>query len=117
MPLPEDLQAVREAVATDYRRLTRIVQNKAFRRMFVELTGEQLSRVPRGFAASHPAADYLRYKQFLAARQLPAESATSLSFTRTLVETFRTLHPFIQFLNEPIVASRNTRQRQESLLT
>jgi uncharacterized protein (TIGR02453 family) len=117
MAEPEDLQAVREAIAANPARLTRILQNKAFRRMFGELTGQQLTRVPRGFAATHPAADYLRYKQFLAARTLPSEAATSRNFARTLVETFKTLHPFIQFLNEPILAGKRTRQRQESLLS
>lgn len=117
MPLPEDLQVVREAIASGHRRFAQIVQNKAFRRMFTQLTGEQLIRVPRGFSATHAAADYLRYKQFLAARTLPPESATSRNFSRTLIETFKTLHPFIQFLNEPILVSRRTRQRQDSLLT
>jgi uncharacterized protein (TIGR02453 family) len=116
MPAAEDLQSVREALARHHRRFTRILENKSFRRLFRELTGEQLSRVPRGFPATHPAADYLRFKQFLASRQLPAASATSASFSRTLIESFKTLHPFIEFLNEPILAGRRTRQRQESLL-
>ena len=116
MPAPEDLQSVRETLARDHRRFTRILEDKSFRRLFGELTGEQLTRVPRGFAATHPAADYLRFKQFLAARQLPSASATSGSFSRTLIESFKALHPFIEFLNEPILAGRRTRQRQESLL-
>jgi uncharacterized protein (TIGR02453 family) len=116
MPAAEDLKAVREALAREHRRFARILQNRSFRRMFGELTGERLSRVPRGFAATHPAAEYLRYKQFLAARQLPSESAASRNFSRTLIESFKTLHPFIEFLNEPILAGRRTRQRQESLL-
>ena len=116
MPSSENLQAVREALASEYRRLTRILEDKAFHRMFGEMTGEKLSRVPRGFPATHPAADYLRFKQFLAARQFPAEFATSPKFAATLIETFRTLHPLVQFLNEPILASRRTRARQDSLL-
>ena len=117
MPLPEDLKAVRDAIAADHRRLEAILRKQAFRRMFTEITGEQLLRVPRGFAATHPAAHYLRFKQFLAARTLPSESATLPAFAGTLIETFKTLHPFIQFLNEPILTGRRSRERQESLLT
>jgi uncharacterized protein (TIGR02453 family) len=116
MPLPEDLKAVREAVASDPRRFEKIVRQRAFLQMFTEVTGAQLTRVPRGFAPAHPAADYLRFKQYLAARTLPSEAATSPDFAATLVETFRILHPFIQFLNEPLLAGRQTRQRKESLL-
>jgi len=117
MPASEDLQAVREALARDHRGFTRILEKKSFKQLFGELTGEQLSRVPRGFAATHPAADYLRYKQFLAARQLPAEAATSRTFGSTLAESFRALHPFIEFLNEPILAGRRIRQRKDALLS
>lgn len=116
MPEPEDLKAVREAIVADPRQFEKVVQNTAFRRMFTEVTGQRLMRVPRGFAATHPAADYLRFKQFLAARTLPSESATSPAFAGTLVETFKTLHPFIKFMNEPILAVRRTRDRKESLL-
>jgi len=117
MPLPEDLKAVRETIAADPRRFEAILKKQGFRRMFSEMTGEQLARVPRGFAATHPAADYLRFKQFLAARTLPSDSATFPAFAGTLVETFKTLHPFIHFLNEPILAGRRSRERQESLLS
>ena len=116
MPMPEDLHAVRERIAQDHRRLARIVNHPSFRRMFKEMAGEQLLRVPRGFPAEHPAADYLRYRQFLGARHLPARVATSRNFAKTLADTFKTLYPFIRFLNEPILANRRTRERQESLL-
>ena len=39
--------------------------------------GETLTRVPRGFPADHPAADWLRHRQFLAGVERPAEFATS----------------------------------------
>lgn len=116
MSLPEDLQAVREAIASQPRRFRRILTAPSFRKIFGELTGEQLTRVPRGFPADHPAADYLRYKQFLGERRTEPEVAVSPKFIKTLVETFKTLTPLVQFLNEPIVANRRHRERKESLL-
>jgi uncharacterized protein (TIGR02453 family) len=116
MPLPEDLRAVREAIASRHRQFIQLVNSKPFRRLCGELAGEQLVRVPRGFPAEHPAAHYLRFKQFLGARTLSSELATSPQFAKTLTETFKTLYPFIQFLNEPIVANRRIRERQQSLL-
>jgi uncharacterized protein (DUF2461 family) len=75
-----------------------------------------LTRVPLGFPADHPAAEYLKYKQFLASRTLEPEIVTSAQFYKTVVETFRGMLPFIRFLNEPIVAARRTRERQEALM-
>jgi uncharacterized protein (TIGR02453 family) len=116
MPLPEDLQVLRSHIAENPRGFERIVRGAAFRRMFGSIHGEQLTRVPRGFPADHPAADYLKYKQFLASRTLQPEIATSPEFYKTVVETFHGLLPFIRFLNEPILAARRTRERQEALM-
>jgi uncharacterized protein (TIGR02453 family) len=116
MPLPEDLQVIRNHIAENPDRLDRIVQAPAFRRMFGPIHGEQLTRVPRGFPADHPAADYLKYKQFLASRSLDAKIVTSPGFYKVVVETFRGMLPFIRFLNEPIVKARRTRERQQALM-
>lgn len=116
MPLPEDLQVLRSRIAENPGGLERILEGASFRRMFGSLHGEQLNRVPRGFPADHPAAKYLKYKQFLASRTLEPDIVTTPRFYKTVVETFRGLLPFIRFLNEPIVAARRTRERQEALM-
>jgi uncharacterized protein (TIGR02453 family) len=116
MPMPEDLQAVRMAIAAKHVAFRRIVENAGFRRAFGGLTGEQLIRVPRGFAADQPAAAYLRYRQYLAAKELEPKVASSAAFLKVLVETFRAMRPLIDFINAPILANRQSRQRQESLL-
>ena len=104
MPSSALLYQLREHIAAEHRRLSRIVGSPAFRRTFGELGGEQLQRLPRGFAPDHPAGAFLKYKQFLAGCERPAEFATSPVFYRTLVAAFRTLAPLVEFLNEPLVA-------------
>src|SRR5215471_12609023 len=68
MPAPEDLNAVRQKISDDAESFIRIVESRQFRKLFGKVNGERLSRVPRGFAGEHPAADYLKLKQFLAGR-------------------------------------------------
>jgi uncharacterized protein (TIGR02453 family) len=104
MPTSPQLHQVREHIAGDYRRLARIVGTPAFRRTFGALEGEQLKRVPRGFPADHPAGPFLKYRQFLAGCERPAEFATGAGFYRALLAAFRTLAPLVEFLNEPLVA-------------
>lgn len=116
MPLPEDLQAIRNHIAENPKALMSIVASPAFRRLFGSIDGEQLSRVPRGFPSNHPAADYLRYKQFLASRSFDGEVAASPRFYKLVVETFRGMLPFIRFLNEPIVKAWRVRERQQAML-
>ena len=109
MPMPEDLNAIRSYIAENAEPLFEIVQSKPFRKMFGELGGEQLTRVPRGFSAEHPAAEFLKRKQFLAGRTLPPEEATSPRFYKTVVETFETMLPLIRYLNEPVLKVRRSK--------
>jgi uncharacterized protein (TIGR02453 family) len=116
MPLPEDLSSIRQKIANQTTALQKIIGARKFRDLFGNISGERLSRVPRGFPMDHPSAEYLKYKQFLAGRTLPPSAATAAAFYEDVVETFRAMVPFIRFLNEPIVESRRIRQRQEALL-
>jgi uncharacterized protein (TIGR02453 family) len=117
MPMPDDLNAIRAYLASNHRAFSRILEAKEFRKTFGKISGEQLSRVPRGFPADHPAAEYLRFKQFLADRTLEAEHSLSPRFYKTVVETFRAMLPLLRFLNEPLVKHTNRRKRQEAMLS
>jgi len=103
MPSTSDLQAIREHIAAHHRRLHRIVSGAAFRRAVGTLGGEQLSRVPRGYQKDHPAAEYLRFRQFLAGREFEAEFVTSPRFYPTMLNTFRAIVPLTRFLNEALL--------------
>ncbi len=102
-PQTQQLQAVREHIAGNVGRLRSLVESPGFRRHVGRLEGEQLQRVPRGFPQDHPAAEYLKYRQFLAGRELPPASACSPTFYATLLTVFRHVAPLARFLNEPLV--------------
>lgn len=101
-PQPPDLRRVREHIAETWPEVHQLVRRPAFRRHVGEVGGERLTRVPRGFPKDHPAAEYLRHRQFLAGREFPAEFVHSRAFYPTLLATFRALIPLVRFLNEPL---------------
>ncbi len=105
-PEPRQLYRLREHVAANFERLRGIVESPAFRRGFGEISGERLKRVPLAFPKDHPAAEYLKLKQFLVGRQHPAEFATGPRFYSSLLRQFERLAPFIAFLNEPLAGAR-----------
>jgi uncharacterized protein (DUF2461 family) len=72
------------------------------RRSLGELQGDQLSRVPKGFPATHPAADLLRFKQFVLYVELPPDVATLPTLYQEIVDRFRAMVPFLRFLNAPL---------------
>lgn len=96
------LQAVREHIAVNHRRMRAIVESPGFKKAVGALEGERLQRIPRGFAADHPAADYLKYRQFLAGREFPAALAASARFYPTILTVFKQVAPLTRFLNEPL---------------
>lgn len=103
-PGTSQLHAVREHIASNLRRFRTIVESPVFQREASPLLDTlMLQRVPRGFARDHEAAEYLRYKQFLAGRSFPATFATAPRFYPRLLGVFRQVAPLVRFLNEPLL--------------
>lgn len=101
-PETSQLAAVREHIAGNHKRLRAIVESPGFRKTVGALEGQKLQRVPRGFDKAHPAAEYLRHRQFLAAKEFPAEFATDPKFYAGVLNVFKQVAPLVRFLNEPL---------------
>jgi uncharacterized protein (TIGR02453 family) len=107
MPAPETLRAVRAHVAERHEEFRGLIADRGLRKLLGDMHGEQLSRVPNGFSPEHPAADLLRYKQFLFYVGLdPALAATS-KLEPEIVKRFRALTPFLEFLNAPLAKAKD----------
>lgn len=99
-PNTEDLKRIRQDIAGDPQPLRAILADPTFRNTFGELHGEQLKTAPQGFAKDHPAIDLLRYKQFLAMRKFSDKEVLASSFLDELVQTFRNMRPFFDYMSE-----------------
>ena len=102
-PETAQIHAVREHIAANSHKLRAIIESPGFRRGVGPLSGEKLRRVPRGFPSDHPAAEYLKYRQFLAGKEFPAAFATSPRFYQGVLNVFRHVAPLARFLNEPLI--------------
>jgi len=83
---------------------TGFLGGKPFREAVGALTGATLANAPKGYAVTHPAIEYLRFKQFFASRELEPGIATSDRFYPELLQTFRAVAPLVRFLNTPLLA-------------
>jgi uncharacterized protein (TIGR02453 family) len=99
-PTPLMLHRVRDHIAENLTQFKALVTAPAFRRQCGAITGESLIRVPRPFPKDHPAAEYLKMKQFLAAREFPADLAASPRFYPSLLAVFTAVVPVVRFLND-----------------
>jgi uncharacterized protein (TIGR02453 family) len=109
-PDSSQLQLVREHIVAHQRQFETIIKAPGLKKLG-GLKGDQISRVPRGFAKDHPAADYLKYRQLMAFREEPAAFATTKTFYKQLVGTIETLAPLVRFLNAPLVSSQTKEHR------
>ena len=113
-PEPRQLYRLREHVARNLKQFRTIVESPTFRKSFGEVGGERLKRVPKGFEPDHPAASYLKLRQFLAGAERPAQFATGPRFYSSLIRLFEQLAPFVRFLNDPL---RDSRAPERDLLS
>ncbi len=116
MPLPETLLAIRNHIARDHEEFRKLSGSRTVRRLFGELQGERLTRVPKGFSADHPAADLLCLKQYLLYVVLPPDIATSKDLYREVLTRFRAMTPFLDFLNRPLSPQKKKIDARELLL-
>jgi uncharacterized protein (TIGR02453 family) len=104
-PEPPELVRLREHIAETWPEIHDITRAKPFRTRFEELSGETMTRVPRGYRSDHPAAAFLKHRQFYGGAEFPASLAYSREFYPTLLATFKALMPLVRFLNEPLLAA------------
>ncbi len=102
MPSSPHLAAIRAQIASTHPRLHTIVTAPAFKKAVGDMTGDQMTRVPRGYPADHPAAHYLRFRQFLGGAEYPAAFATDRRFYAELCRVFTAVAPLVTFLNRAI---------------
>jgi uncharacterized protein (TIGR02453 family) len=102
MPDGDALRALRRHIAAHWEELLEITRKAAFKKLFGGLEGDRLVKVPRGFTPDHPAAEYLRFKQFYVAIEDVPRLAEGPKLFPRLITTFAAMMPLIRFLNRPL---------------
>lgn len=104
MPMPPELKKVREEIDYNFEKFKQIVENPAFIQNYGSLTSEgmSLTRVPKGYEADNPAAEFLKLKGFIATRKLTDEEVLADDFIKTVCKDFEILKPLIDFLNQAL---------------
>ena len=110
MPERDELLAIRNLLAERHAEFREILHGKALRSAMGKLNGEQLSRVPKGFAKDHPAEDLIRRKQWFLEDTLDGDVITSGRMLPEIINRFRAATPMLEFLNQPFVQERKLKK-------
>jgi uncharacterized protein (TIGR02453 family) len=105
MPMPPELNKVRQEIDYNFNEFKKIIGSKKFKSVFGDLSRDAeyvLSRVPKGYDADNPAADYLKLKSFVAMVSLKDADLTSKNLTQKVLIAFGTLQPMLEFINRSL---------------
>lgn len=106
-PSAADIKLIRADIDFDGKPLRDIINNKRFIASFGSLQGEQLKTAPKGFEATHPDIDLLRYKQFLLIRRFNDTELLSDNFAVLVDEAFRDMRPFLDYMSSVLSGDAN----------
>lgn len=102
---PAEIAAIRADLADDPAGFTQLIAAKPLHRLMGVCQGERLAKVPKPYAADHPAADLLRQKQWYFATSLPPETATQPGLRKAIVERFKAVTPFMEHLSQTLLGA------------
>jgi uncharacterized protein (TIGR02453 family) len=106
MPMPEQLAKVRQEIDYNFNEFQSLLKSPAFKKQYQQLykgADTSLTRVPKGYDADNPAAEYLKLKSFIAMRPVTDEEIASGELEKICVNAFKALKPLVEFINRSII--------------
>jgi uncharacterized protein (TIGR02453 family) len=98
-PSPAMLKKLRQDIYDNMDEFVAILEDKKFKKIYGELEGELLKRMPDGFPKDSPYESILKHKYFVVSSMKPEAFFYSEDWQEKVTEDFRVLHPFNKFLN------------------
>lgn len=93
------LKALRQEIDYGFGDFSNIISGKKFKKLFLSVDGEKLSRPPQGYDANNPAIEYLMLKSFTVSHSKTDSELTSKDLVKKIVDIYAEMKPFVDFLN------------------
>ncbi len=116
MPPKEQLLAIRQHLLAHHEQFKKLIESEKLgakklpARMKPHDTAA-LTRPPKGFPAEHPAAEWIKGRQWGVIVTLPADPALQPRLAETIGGYFRLAQPLVDFLNEPLLKGMEKRKK------
>lgn len=93
------LKAIRQEIDYNFDEFSKIINDKQFKKLFKKIDGDRLVKVPQGYSEDNPAIEYLKLKSFTVGTNFADEDLTSKTIAKKIVDAYKTMKPFVDFLN------------------
>jgi uncharacterized protein (TIGR02453 family) len=115
-PEPDSLRVVRQHIADNPGEFRSTFETRKVKKLFGDLSGETLARVPKGFDANHPDAELLKHKQYILWAKLDPALATTPKLFVELANRIEAMTPLVEFLNRPLLKQLAKQKREERFI-
>jgi len=105
-PERDVMLAVRNHIAETHEELSRILADRKARKLTGDLQGAALTRAPKGFDPEHPAAGFIKMKDWVLEARVEPTLATTPKLQGEIVARFKAMSPVLQYLNRPLLARK-----------
>jgi uncharacterized protein (TIGR02453 family) len=107
MPEPQELAAVRAAIAADPKSVAKVFEDRTLKKLVGPLQGAQAVRMVKGYDEdpASPLGSLLRRKQLYCYITLPADAATKPTLGKEVARRFEAMAPLVDWLNDAILAA------------
>jgi uncharacterized protein (TIGR02453 family) len=100
-PEPPTLEKVRRAIVAHPVQWKKVIGDRKFLKRF-DVTGDKLTRPPRGYDPEHPLIEDIKRKDFIAGTQFTRAEVCSPRFLDLYCEVCAAAAPFMRFLTEAV---------------
>lgn len=105
MPEREQLLAIRRHLLEKHQEFRSLAGSRRLKALgMVPLEPISMTRLPKGFAAGHPANDLILQRQWGVSIRLPADLALAPTLANEIIQRFRAAAPLVALLNEPLAS-------------
>lgn len=106
-PSKDDLFRIRKEIEMYPDEFEAVVTEKRLIKNFGVLQGEQLKKAPKGFDPTHPAINYLRFKQLIFIQKIGDQQLMNDSFSDWMEHQFEVIRPFLNYMSEILTTDSN----------
>lgn len=102
MPSSEYLKKIRSTIVNYPDMFISILDSKNFKKLFKNIEGEKLKRVPQGFSPDDDMAEWLKMKQFFISHTMKEAECYKKTFPLKVANIFEEMMPLVRFINDAI---------------
>lgn len=100
LPDNDQLKKIRKALVDHSKEFLSIINKPSFKKIFPPLSGEKLSRPPKGFDPAHPMIEWLKMKQFFTGIELKEDLCYKKDFPVKIAGYCKEMAPLVNFMNK-----------------